>query len=94
MISFSAGTPKRRKRMSPLTAVDIEPFAANGDLLVVTGLREIIYRVQPDGQMDIFLEDDEGEKLIAPANCAFGGPGLTELYITNLLGYTVSRVRG
>ena len=69
-------------------------FTANGDLLVVTGLHEIIYRVTTTGRTEIFLEDQNAEKLIAPANPAFGGPNLNELYITNLLGNSVSRLKG
>ena len=69
-------------------------FTEGGDLLVVTGLHEIIYRVQPNGRIDIFLEDKNAEKLVAPANPAFGGTNRDELYITNLIGNTVSRVKG
>ena len=69
-------------------------FTESGDLLIVTGLHEIIYRVRPNGMTDIFVEDKIAEKLIAPANPAFGGRNLDELYITNLLGNTVSRIKG
>lgn len=69
-------------------------FTESGDLLVVTGLHEIIYRVQSNMHMDIFLEDANAEKLIAPANPAFGGTNLDELYITNLIGNSVSRIKG
>jgi gluconolactonase len=68
-------------------------FTENGDLLVVTGLREIIYRVQPSGITSVFLEDKNAEKLVSPANPAFGGPNLDELYITNLMGNSVSRIK-
>lgn len=68
-------------------------FCENGDFLVVTGLKEILYRVQPDGEMDVFLEDANAEKLISPANPAFGGANLDELYITNLMGNSVSRIK-
>lgn len=69
-------------------------FTENGDLLVVTGLHEIIYRIQPNGMTDIFLEDKNAEKLVAPANPAFGGANLEDLYITNLIGNSVSRIKG
>jgi sugar lactone lactonase YvrE len=69
-------------------------FTDSGDLLVVTGLHEIIYRVRPNGMTDIFLEDKNAEKLVAPANPAFGGTNLDELYITNLIGNSVSRIKG
>ena len=69
-------------------------FTEAGDLLVVTGLHEIIYRVATTGRTEIFLEDKNAEKLIAPANPAFGGTNLDELFITNLIGNSVSRIRG
>ena len=68
-------------------------FMENGDLLVVTGLREILYRIRPNLEMDIFLQDANAEKLIGPANPAFGGLNLDELFITNLMGNSVSRVK-
>jgi len=69
-------------------------FTESGDLLVVTGLMEIIYRIRPNLAMDIFLQDVNAEKLVSPANPAFGGPNFDELYITNLGGNSVSRVKG
>ena len=69
-------------------------FTESGDLLVVTGLHEIIYRVTTKGLTGVFLEDKNAEKLIAPANPAFGGANLDELYITNLMGNSVSRIKG
>ena len=69
-------------------------FTAGGDLLVVTGLREIIYRIAPNGYMDIFLEDANAEKLVSPANPAFSGANLDKLYVTNLMGNSVSRIKG
>jgi gluconolactonase len=68
-------------------------FTQSGDLFVVTGLHEIIYRVKPNGITDVFLEDKNAEKLVAPANPAFGGANLDELYITNLIGNSVSRIK-
>jgi sugar lactone lactonase YvrE len=69
-------------------------FTDNGDLLVVTGLHEIIYRVTTTGRIEIFLEDKNAGKLISPANPAFGGANLDELFITNLIGNSVSRIKG
>lgn len=69
-------------------------FTEFGDLLVVTGLHEIIYRVTTTGRTEIFIEDQNADKLIAPANPAFGGVNRDELYITNLIGNSVSRIKG
>lgn len=69
-------------------------FTESGDLLVVTGMHEIIYRVQLNGSVDIFVEDRNAEKLVTPANPAFGGANFDELYITNLMRNSVSRIKG
>jgi sugar lactone lactonase YvrE len=68
-------------------------FTESGDLLVVTGLHEIIYRVTTMGRTEIFVEDKNAERFVAPANPAFGGANLDELYITNLIGNSVSRIK-
>jgi len=57
-------------------------------------LKEILYRIRPNLEMDIFLQDANAEKMVSPANPAFGGSILDELYITNLGGNTVSRIKG
>jgi|RhiMetdeSRZDD1v2_1073273.scaffolds.fasta_scaffold95738_3 gluconolactonase len=85
---------KSRVYASNLTgSPDGMAFTESGDLLIVTGLHEIIYRVTLIGRTEIFIEDKEAEKLIAPANPAFGGTNLDELYITNLMGNSVSRIQ-
>jgi sugar lactone lactonase YvrE len=45
------------------------------------------------GKTDVFVADMNAEKLVAPANPAFGGPRLDELYITNLMGHRLCRIR-
>jgi sugar lactone lactonase YvrE len=69
-------------------------FTEHGDLLVVTGLYEIIYHVRITGIMEVFVEDKNADKLVAPANLAFGGKDLDKLFITNLIGNSVSRITG
>ena len=38
------------------------------------------------------IDDAKGEKLDFPTNCAFGGPGLKDLYFANLEGDHFSRI--
>ncbi len=70
-------------------------FAENGDLLVVAGGTDTIYRVDQTGRSEILIQDPppSTEYLYAAANCAFGGSGLDALFISNLGGF-VSRVTG
>jgi gluconolactonase len=51
-----------------------------------------IIKVDTSGQWSLLIEDPAGQKLYFPTNCAFGGPGLQELYIANLEGDHFSRV--
>ena len=74
-------------------APDGMAFTRDGDLLVVTGLHEIIYCITTTGRTEIFFEDRHAEKLVGPANPAFGGKSLNELYVTNLIGNSVSRIK-
>jgi sugar lactone lactonase YvrE len=40
----------------------------------------------------MLVDDPASEKLDHPTNCAFGGPGLQDLYFANLEGEHFSRV--
>jgi len=52
-----------------------------------------IIRVDTNGDWELLIDDPEGTKLAFPTNCAFGGPGLQDLYIANLEGDHFNRVR-
>jgi gluconolactonase len=45
-----------------------------------------VIAVNPSGQWSMMIDDSEGKSLNFPTNCAFGGPGLQDLYIANLEG--------
>ena len=51
-----------------------------------------ILRVDTNGNWTVLIDDAAGHKLAFPTNCAFGGPGLQDLYIANLQGNHFSRV--
>ena len=51
-----------------------------------------IISVDTNGKWDFLIDDTKGEKLDFPTNCAFGGPGLQDLYFANLEGDHFSRV--
>ena len=48
--------------------------------------------VKPNGEWSLLVDDPDGNTLAAPTNCAFGGPGLQDLYFANLEGDHFSRV--
>ena len=51
-----------------------------------------IIKVDTAGQWSLLLDDPTGQKLNFTTNCAFGGPGLQDLYIANVEGDHFSRV--
>ena len=51
-----------------------------------------IIQVDSNGKWTTLIDDAKGEKLDFPTNCAFGGPGLKDLYFANLEGDHFSRV--
>jgi gluconolactonase len=55
--------------------------------------RNKIIRVDPNGKWELIIDDPDGTKLAFPTNCAFGGPGLQDLFIANLEGDHFNRVR-
>src|SRR5215471_17659446 len=52
-----------------------------------------IIKVDTNGKWSVLIDDPAGQKLNFTTNCAFGGPGLQELYIANVEGDHFSRVR-
>jgi len=52
-----------------------------------------IIRIDANGKWEILIDDPSGTKLAFPTNCAFGGPGLQNLFIANLEGDHFNRVR-
>jgi gluconolactonase len=51
-----------------------------------------ILKVDTNGNWTTLMDDPASEKLDHPTNCAFGGPGLQDLYFANLEGEHFSRV--
>jgi gluconolactonase len=51
-----------------------------------------VIRVDPNGKWEMLIDDAAGAKLAFPTNCAFGGPGLQDLFIANLEGNHFNRV--
>jgi len=51
-----------------------------------------ILKVDTNGNWTTLIDDPASEKLDHPTNCAFGGPGLQDLYFANLEGEHFSRV--
>jgi gluconolactonase len=52
-----------------------------------------VYRLAPDGRLDIFIDDWTGVTVRAPTNVAFFGPGRSRLALSALGGYAIRAAR-
>lgn len=52
-----------------------------------------VIKVDTSGKWSMLIDDTAGAKLAFPTNCAFGGPGLQDLFLANLQGHHFNRVR-
>lgn len=52
-----------------------------------------VLKVDTNGKWSVLIDDKAGTKLAFPTNCAFGGPGLQDLFLANLQGDHFNRVR-
>ncbi|MGA7341071.1 MAG: SMP-30/gluconolactonase/LRE family protein [Terracidiphilus sp.] len=57
---------------------------AEGNLYVTCYASDCIYRVTPEGAVDLLAFDPEGTRIARPTNVAFGGPQFDDLYVANL----------
>lgn len=51
-----------------------------------------VIKVDTNGKWSMLIDDPTGQKLAFPTNCAFGGPGLQDLYLANLEGDHFNRI--
>jgi gluconolactonase len=68
----------------PRTVPDGLAFCADGSLLVACYRPDAIFRVLPEGDIGIVMDDYEGTLLAAPTNVCFAGPDLDELLWANI----------
>ena len=55
--------------------------------------RNRIIKVDPNGKWETFIHDPDGAALAFPTNCAFGGPDMQDLFVANLEGDHMNKVR-
>lgn len=68
----------------PRTIPDGLAFDVEGRLYVSCYTPDRIYRVGPDGKAEVVVEDWESTRIATPTNIAFGGAGLSTLFIASL----------
>ena len=68
----------------PHTVPDGLAFCADGSFLISCYRPDTIFRVLPNGDVTVLMDDYEGTILGAPTNVCFGGPELSVLIWANL----------
>lgn len=76
----------------PRTVPDGLAFDAEGNLYIACYTPDRIYRLTPDGELDILLEDWRHVDLCSPTNIAFYGQNLRHMVIASLGGMTLTSV--
>jgi gluconolactonase len=64
-------------------------LAADGSMLVGCYRPDRIYRVEPDGRVEVIAEDPDGVVLNQPANVAFVGDALDHVVVSSLGGWSL-----
>lgn len=64
-------------------------FDELGGLYIACYRPDRVYRLAPDGRLDIFIDDWTGVTVRAPTNVAFFGPGLSHLALAALGGQEI-----
>ena len=67
-------------------------FDAEGYLIVTLPMNNRLVVVDPAGRLSILVDDREGKTLLAPTNCAFGGPNFDDLFMAHIEADRVSKV--
>jgi sugar lactone lactonase YvrE len=77
----------------PGTVPDGLAFDAEGGLWISCYQPNRVYRVSPDGVLDLVVDDWSGWHLTMPTNLAFAGPALDQLVLANLGGRHLATFR-
>jgi gluconolactonase len=67
-------------------------FDAEGYLIVTLPMNNRLIVVDRAGKVSTLLDDREGKTLLAPTNCAFGGPDFDDLFIAHIEADRVSKL--
>lgn len=88
------GSPGRRSvyvRL-PKTLPDGLAFDARGNLYVACYTPARIYKITPDREVSVLIEDWEAHTMCLPTNIAFGGPEFKDLFTSNLGRWHITKI--
>lgn len=76
----------------PETVPDGLAFDADGNLYVSCYAPNKIFKVTPEGETTVWIDDWESHTLSNPTNIAFGGPNLDQLFTANLGRWHITKI--
>lgn len=76
----------------PETVPDGLAFDTDGNLYVSCYAPNKIFRVTPEGETTVWIDDWESHTLSNPTNIAFGGPNLDQLFTANLGRWHITKI--
>lgn len=88
---LAGGTPENVVEL-PLTVPDGLALDAEGGLWIGCYQPNRIYRIAPDGGVEMVIDDWTGEYVVSPTNLAFAGPDLDVLVLAALCGWAVKAI--
>ncbi len=67
-------------------------FDAEGYLIITLPMNNRLVVIDPAGKLSTLVDDTDGKTLLAPTNCAFGGPNFDDLFIAHIEADRVSKL--
>jgi gluconolactonase len=67
-------------------------FDAEGYLIITLPMNNRLVVLDPAGKLSTLVDDHEGKTLLAPTNCAFGGPNFDDLFVAHIEADRVSKL--
>lgn len=76
----------------PRTVPDGLAFDTAGNLYISCWRPDRVYRLKPDGVLEVFLDDFTAEHLNSPTNICFGGMNFRTLFLAGLCGWAITAI--
>ena len=64
----------------------------SGTLYITLYTPSRLYRQEPDGRIEVFVDDPQHTQIASPTNIVFGGPERTDLFLASLGRWHISRI--
>ncbi|MEX0642560.1 MAG: SMP-30/gluconolactonase/LRE family protein [Pirellulales bacterium] len=91
-IDGSVGSPQPVVEL-PRTVPDGLAFDRDGGLYISCYTPDLIYRLSPDGKLEVLIEDEERTLITSPTNITFAGADLSTLVASNFGGWHLTQMQ-